>query len=169
MEAISQATGVEYRHVTYDGGNPAVISTVSGETQVTTQLASEQAEMIRAGRIRPLAVIGSSALELKDFGSIPPITQWIADMSAPVNYFGIWAPQDVPPEVLETMDQVWADAVAGSQRLKDYAADRGAVFDPSAGEEAQSRAMGMISQNAWLLFEGGKAQNSPEQFGIPKP
>jgi tripartite-type tricarboxylate transporter receptor subunit TctC len=169
MEAISQATGVEYRHVTYDGGNPAVISTVSGETQVTTQLASEQAEMIRAGRIRPLAVIGSSALELKDYGSIPPITQWIPDMSAPVNYFGIWAPQDAPAEVLETMDQVWANAVSNSPRLIDYAADRGAVFDPSAGEEAQKRAMGMISQNAWLLFDGGKAQNSPEQFGIPKP
>jgi tripartite-type tricarboxylate transporter receptor subunit TctC len=27
MEAIAKATGVKYRHVTYDGGNPAVIST----------------------------------------------------------------------------------------------------------------------------------------------
>ena len=25
MEAIAKATGVKYRHVTYDGGNPAVI------------------------------------------------------------------------------------------------------------------------------------------------
>jgi tripartite-type tricarboxylate transporter receptor subunit TctC len=24
--------GVKYRHVTYDGGNPAVVATVSGET-----------------------------------------------------------------------------------------------------------------------------------------
>ncbi len=48
MEAISQATGLKYRHVTYDGGNPAVISTVSGETEVTTQLSTEQSEMIKA-------------------------------------------------------------------------------------------------------------------------
>jgi tripartite-type tricarboxylate transporter receptor subunit TctC len=52
MEAIAQQAGVTYKHVTYDGGNPAVIATVAGETEVTTQLASEQAEMIRAGRHR---------------------------------------------------------------------------------------------------------------------
>ena len=40
IEAIVQPLGLEYNHVSYDGGNPAVISTVSGETQVTTQLAS---------------------------------------------------------------------------------------------------------------------------------
>ena len=28
MEAISRATGAKYRHVTYDGGNPAVVATV---------------------------------------------------------------------------------------------------------------------------------------------
>lgn len=48
MEAIASATGATYKHVTYDGGQPAVLATVSGETMVTTQLASEQAEMIRA-------------------------------------------------------------------------------------------------------------------------
>ena len=169
MEAISQATGVEYRHVTYDGGNPAVIATVGGETQVTTQLASEQAEMIRAGRIRPLAVLGGSALELEGYGSIPPITTWIPEMKAPVNYFGIWVPQDTPQEVLNTMDRVWDSVVADSSRLKEYAANRGAVFGPSYGDEAQQRAMGMIAQNAWLLFDGGKATNSPENFGIPRP
>ena len=30
MEAIAKATGVKYRHVTYDGGNPAVVATVAG-------------------------------------------------------------------------------------------------------------------------------------------
>ena len=29
MEALAQQTGVEYKHVTYDGGNPAVIATVA--------------------------------------------------------------------------------------------------------------------------------------------
>ena len=39
MELISKATGVKYRHVTYDGGNPAVVATVAGEAEVTTQRA----------------------------------------------------------------------------------------------------------------------------------
>ncbi len=65
MELIAKSTGVKYRHVTYDGGNPAVVATVAGETEVTTQLAVEQADMIRGKRIRPLATVSDKALELE--------------------------------------------------------------------------------------------------------
>ncbi len=121
MEAIAQQTGVTYKHVTYDGGNPAVIATVAGETEVTTQLAAEQAEMIRAGRLRPLAVIGTEPLELAGYGTIPPVTEVLPEISLATNYFGIWTPKDVPPEVLETMTAVWQDKIAelqGAQGLR---------------------------------------------------
>ena len=169
MEAIAQQTGVEYKHVTYDGGNPAVIATVAGETQVTTQLASEQAEMIRAGRIKPLAVIGNEPLELAGYGTIPPVSDWVENVSFATNYFGIWAPADVPDEVFQTMDKVWEETIANSEALKTYAADRGALFTPIYGEEAQAKAMDMVRQNSWLLYEAGKAENDPSQFGIEKP
>jgi tripartite-type tricarboxylate transporter receptor subunit TctC len=169
MEALAQQTGVEYKHVTYDGGNPAVIATVAGETQVTTQLASEQAEMIRAGRLRPLAVLGTEPLELAGHGTIPPVTEWVPDISMATNYFGIWTPKDVPGEVLETMNAVWEDKIKNSEALKTYAADRGALFTPYYGDEAYERAMGMVRQNSWLLYEAGKAPNEPSKFGIEKP
>ena len=52
IEAISRAANVKYKHVTYDGGNPAVVATVAGETESTTQLTVEQAEMIRGKKLR---------------------------------------------------------------------------------------------------------------------
>jgi tripartite-type tricarboxylate transporter receptor subunit TctC len=169
MEALAQQTGVEYKHVTYDGGNPAVIATVAGETDVTTQLAAEQAEMIRAGRLRPLAVLGPEPLELVGHGTIPSVTEWVPDIILGTNYFGIWAPKDVPEEVFATMDQIWAEKIANSKALQDYAADRGALFTPYYGEDAHEHAMGMVRQNAWLLYGAGKAPNEPSQFGIEKP
>ncbi|GAH78222.1 unnamed protein product, partial [marine sediment metagenome] len=60
-----QYTGIEYKHVTYEGGNPAVIATVRGETEVVPQLACEEVDMIRAKKLRPLAVLDSKALELE--------------------------------------------------------------------------------------------------------
>ena len=48
IEALSRAAGVTYKHVTYDGGAPAAVAAASGETEVTTQLAAEQTDMIRA-------------------------------------------------------------------------------------------------------------------------
>jgi tripartite-type tricarboxylate transporter receptor subunit TctC len=146
-----------------------VIATVAGETQVTTQLAVEQAEMIRGGRLRPLAVLGTEPLELVGYGTIPSVTEWVPDIVLGTNYFGIWAPKDVPAEVFATMDQVWADKIANSKVLKDYAADRGALFTPYYGEDAHERAMGMVRQNAWLLYDAGKAPNDPAQLGIEKP
>ncbi|MBT0959438.1 tripartite tricarboxylate transporter substrate binding protein [Alphaproteobacteria bacterium KMM 3653] len=169
MEAIAGALGVEYKHVTYDGGQPAVLATVSGETMVTTQLASEQAEMIRGTRIRPLAVLASAPLELEGYGEIPPITNWAPDLKPANNYFGIWAPADTPAEVLATMDKIWTETISNSAALKEYAAGRGAFFDPSTGDAAQAAAAPMISQNAWMLYDAKKAENSPEAFGIPRP
>jgi tripartite-type tricarboxylate transporter receptor subunit TctC len=146
-----------------------VIATVAGETEVTTQLAVEQAEMIRAERLRPLAVIGTEPLELAGYGTIPPVTEVLPDISLATNYFGIWAPKDVPPEVLETMGAVREEKIAGSKALRDYAADRGALFTPYHGEDAHERAMGMVRQNAWLLYDGGKAAISPDEVGIERP
>ncbi|HET9043742.1 MAG TPA: tripartite tricarboxylate transporter substrate binding protein, partial [Burkholderiales bacterium] len=104
MEAISKATGAKYRHVTYDGGNPAVVATVGGETQVTTQLAVEQAEMIRAKRIRPLASVSDKPVIIEGYGTIEPITKYIPNFKAATNYFGIFVPKGVPPEVVATLE-----------------------------------------------------------------
>ena len=40
------------------------MATVAGETEVTTQLAVEQADMIRGKRLRPLATVSDKPLEL---------------------------------------------------------------------------------------------------------
>jgi len=169
MEAISRATGVKYRHVTYDGGNPAVVATVAGETQVTTQLAVEQAEMIRGKRLRPLAAVSDKALEIEGYGSIEPVTRTIAGMRIPTNYFGVFVPKGVPAEVVSTLEKLWASEIARSEALRKYATSRGALFAPTAGASAQKAAMPAVQANAWLLHAGGKTKVSPDSVGIPKP
>ena len=157
MEAISRATGAKYRHVTYDGGNPAVVATVSGETEVTTQLAVEQAEMIRGKRLRPLATVSE------------PISRTIAGFKAPPNYFGIFIPKGVPAEVIATLEKAWAEHIVNNEALKKYAANRGALFAPAAGEAAQTAAFPAVQANAWLLHAGGKTKVAPDTVGIAKP
>ncbi len=169
MESIAAATGVKYKHVTYDGGNPAVIATVAGETEVTTQLAVEQAEMIRAKKIRPLAVLSDTPLELAGYGTIDPITKWLPDYKVVGNYFGIWTPKGVPAEVIDTMGKVWDETISTSKALKDYAAKRGALFAPYHGEAAHKRVFPAIQAFSWLMFDRGKAKVSPDTVGIPRP
>jgi tripartite-type tricarboxylate transporter receptor subunit TctC len=169
MELISKVTGVKYRHVTYDGGNPAVVATVSGEAEVTTQLAVEQADMIRGKRLRPLAAVSDKALELEGFGTIPPLSQTLPGFTAPANYFGIFLPKGVPDEVVKTLEKIWTEQIVKSEALKKYATSRGALFNPLSGDAAQKAVFPAIQANAWVLFDGGKAKVSPDTVGIPKP
>jgi tripartite-type tricarboxylate transporter receptor subunit TctC len=169
MEAIARAAGVTYRHVTYDGGNPAVVSTVAGETQVTTQLAVEQAEMIRAKRLRPLATVGDKPLDLEGFGTIPAITGVLPRLSEPTNYFGIFVPKGVPQDVVDTLNKIWKDNIGKSAALRKYAENRGALFAPATGDDAQKLVFPAIQANAWTLHETGKAKVAPDTVGIPKP
>jgi tripartite-type tricarboxylate transporter receptor subunit TctC len=169
IEAIARATGVSYKHVTYDGGAPAAVAAASGETQVTTQLAAEQTDMIRAKKIRPLAVVGDKSIEIEGYGTIPPLSQFIPGFKDPINYFGIFVPKGAPPEVGQTLDRIWATEMSKNEALKKYAQARGAMFAPMAGEEAQKAVFPAIQSYAWTQQAAGKAKVSPDTVGIPKP
>ena len=171
IEALKGATGIDYKHVTYDGGNPAVIATVGGETEVTTQLASEQAEMVRGKRLRPLAVLADQPLEIEGFGSVPPITDFV-DTPLPIlsTAFGIFIPKEgTPPEVIATFDQIWAEVIPTAAPLTEYALNRGALFTPASGDAATKKVMPEVQADAWSFHAAGRTEMSPEELGIAKP
>ncbi len=169
MEAIrAAAPEVNYRNAPYDGGNPAVLAAVAGETPLVAQLLVEMAEMIRGRRLIPLAVQADRPITLQGFGEIPSIKQWLPNIPTPLNYFGIWAPKGVPDAVVAAMTQVWETRVKNSQRLKDYAESRAAVFAPLHGQAAFDAAWIMVRQTAWLYFDAGTARVSPDTVGIQR-
>ncbi|HSX92502.1 MAG TPA: tripartite tricarboxylate transporter substrate binding protein [Hydrogenophaga sp.] len=169
IEALSRAAGVTYKHVTYDGGAPAAVAAASGETEVTTQLAAEQTDMIRAKRIRPLAVVGDKSIEIEGYGTIPPLSQFIPGFKDPINYFGVFVPKAAPPEVAQTLNRIWATEMVKNEALKKYAQSRGAMFAPMAGEDAQKAVFPAVQSYAWTQQAAGKAKVSPDTVGIPKP
>ena len=170
METIRKAApGVEYRHVTYDGGNPAVLSAVSGETQAAAQLLVEMSEFIKGKRLIPLAVLSDKPVVLEGYGEIPPVTKWLPTMPAPMNYFGIWCAKGTPENVVKTMTMVWDRKIKGSEALKKYATARSALFTPIHGAEAETESFKMVRYTGWLYFDAGKGKVSPDTVGIPRP
>jgi len=160
------ADNFEYNMITYDGGGPAAIATASGEAMVTTQLAVEQTELIRGGRLKALAVLSDQPLLLEGVDPIPPITDWLPDMELAPDYFGIFVPVGVPDEVVATLDRIWGEEVANSEAIKTYAETFGAVFAPSYGAEARALAMPVVILEACDAVERGEAVNDPSTIGI---
>lgn len=169
IEALSAAVDGKYVHASYDGGAAAVLSTVSGETDATTQLISEQIDMLRAGQLKPIAIISDADAEVPDVGTIPAITSTLPDFPAAPIYFGLFVPGDVPAEVSDKLEAVWGDTIAKSKALADYTAGRGSIMTVHAGDDAQSRVWPSIQANAWLLQDSGQAAASPDTLGIPRP
>jgi tripartite-type tricarboxylate transporter receptor subunit TctC len=169
IEAIKKNAGIQYKMVSYDGGNPAVIATVAGECQVTPQLAVEQVDMIRAKKLRPLAALTDEDLNVKGYGTIPSIKKWIPNMKGLPSYFGVFVPKEVPNDVVQTLDKLWTTTIAKSGKLKEYADNRAAVFSPFYGKEAQEKVFPFIQFVAWLYWDAGKAKVKPDTVGIPRP
>ena len=166
IAALADASDFDYNMITYDGGGPAAIATASGEAMVTTQLAVEQTELIRGGRLKALAVLSDQPLLLDGVDPIPPITDWLPEMELAPDYFGIFIPTGVPDEVVATLDAIWADKVANSEALKTYAETFGAVFAPSHGAKARELAMPVVILEACSSVERGEAVNDPSTIGI---
>ena len=171
LAAIKEAAGVDLkaRMVTYDGGNPAVLAAVSGEVEATTQLATEQTDMIRAGKLRGLAVLSDQPLVVEGIDPIPPITNWLPDMPISADYFGVFIPVGAPPEVYTTVAKIWQEKVMTSKVLMAYASGRGAVFAPSFGKKARDLAMPVVIAEACARVTRGEAVIDPSEIGITCP
>ncbi len=169
IEAIKRANGGDYKLVSYDGGAPAVIATVGGETIATTQLLSEQIEMIRGKKLRPLAALTPEDITIEGYGTVPSATRWLPKVAADPVYFGIWIPKCAPKQVVETMNKIWREKIVRSKSLKEFARLRGQIVAPYYGEEAFKKAWPTIVNAAWGLFDGGKAKVKPDEVGMPRP
>src|SRR5262249_16724731 len=158
MESVKAAAKVDYKHVTYDGGNPAVLAAVSGETQAVSQLLVEMSEFIKGKRLVPLGGLSDKPVVLGSDGRLGPGTQGVAAMPAPMNYFGIWVAKGTPSEVVKTMEAVWDKKIKNSEALKKYSAARSALFTPISGDEAEMESFKMVRYSAWLYFDAGKGK-----------
>jgi len=169
IELIKKFTGIDYKLVTYDGGNPAVTAVVAGEVQVTTQLSVEQANMIRGKRIRPLAAIADRDLNLQGFGVIPSITKFVPECKIGLKYFGIYIPKGVPQEVITTVTAAWNKVMPKNAAIQKWADEQGAIFDPYSGPAAKTKAREFYQHLAWIHFDAGTTKISPDTIGIPRP
>lgn len=165
----AEVPGGSYKSVSYDGGTPAVISTVAGETVSTPQLLSEQMEMLRGKKLRPIAVMAADAVDIEGAGLVPSVKKWLPKLDPTPYYFGIWAPKGVPADVIAKMNEVWEKHIKTSAALKQWAKDKGQVVFPYYGEDALKRVWPAIRAAAWGLQNAGQAKVNPADLGFEKP
>ena len=107
--------------------------TVAGETEITTQLAVEQANMIREQAPQSARRSLRQAARTRGLWHNPGGDASVAGFKPDANYFGIFVHKDVPAPVKQTLDMIWKDVIAKSEVMKKYATTNGAQFAPVYG------------------------------------
>lgn len=166
---IRSVTDFDVITVPYDGEGPGLTAMLGGAVDFMPTGLSAAYELIRAGRARPLAVLNAEAIpQLPDTA---PITDTLPDLAQFLPwgpFYGFFVNQGTPDAAVERLQTAFATAV-DSEEFTQMMLDRGNVVMNTAGDEAVEFLERWQSVTSWLLYDTDAAENSPEDFGIPRP
>ena len=123
-EQFNTLAGLKMMHVAYKGGAPAQTDLIGGQVQLMFANLPEVLAQVQAGRLRPLAVTGST--RRANLPSVPTFTEaGFAQVDAK-SWFGLFAPAATPAPVVAKLSAAIAKAVADpavQARLNELGAD----------------------------------------------
>jgi tripartite-type tricarboxylate transporter receptor subunit TctC len=169
--ALENGAGIKFNFVPFNGSHPSQVAAMTGEVDVVLTSISEQAELVKAKKLVPLAMVELGPYDFPGVGTISAAVDTYPDVAKllPLDqWLGFALPADVPKEVIEKIDDAFKKAME-TDAIKELAQNRNMTLYGYYGEKAQEVARGMESVWTWTLYDLGIAQKSPEEFGIPKP
>jgi len=130
-ELFKSVSGANIVHVPYKGGGPSLTGVVAGEVQMTFDTLATSLQLIKAGKLRALAIVGPKrAPDLPDVPAMPEI-------GYPAVTSGAWtallAPKGTPPEIVAKLNAA-VNAALKSEPMKSALAKIGA--QPRGGTPA---------------------------------
>jgi tripartite-type tricarboxylate transporter receptor subunit TctC len=99
---MEQSTGVSFTHVPFQGGAPANTALVGGHIGYKFDVVSETAELHRSGKVRIIAVTGST--RDPQVPEVPTLKESGVDMEATA-WFAMYGPANLPPETLARLER----------------------------------------------------------------
>jgi len=98
-ELFNAVAGVKTTHVPFKGGSPSVTALISGEVQMVFLTPVNVVGHIRAGKVRPLAISGSSRLPA--LAEVPTFAEAGLPKFEATNSYGILMPAGAPRDIIQ--------------------------------------------------------------------
>jgi tripartite-type tricarboxylate transporter receptor subunit TctC len=118
-ELFKMMTGVRMQHVPYHGATPALADLLGGQVQVMFDNLPSSIELIRAGKLRALAI--TTAARSEALPELPTIGEFVGGYEAG-GWNGLAAPRDCPAEIIATLNREVNAALADPQTKAQLAA-----------------------------------------------
>jgi tripartite-type tricarboxylate transporter receptor subunit TctC len=143
---------------------------MTGEIQVVITSVAEQAQLLKSGKLRPLAMLVPDDFMMADVGTIPSAFKPFPGLSQflPLaQAIGMAIPSDTPEPVKAKLRSAFLTAM-GSESVQKWLRDNYYLPSGKIGKEAQAVFAGLESNFSWTLWELGAAKVDPATLKIPK-
>ncbi|MBX9841298.1 MAG: tripartite tricarboxylate transporter substrate binding protein [Xanthobacteraceae bacterium] len=128
---LESAAGIQWQHVPYRGGAPALNDLVAGHVNTMFMSPVVSLPHMQTGKLTGLALAAPTRLEI-----LPDLTT-MAEAGYPVDasyWFGLVAPAGTPPAVLARLEKALADVLAMPD-VRKRLTDMGAIVRPLNGKQ----------------------------------
>jgi len=169
--ALEDGSGAKFNFIPYPGSAPSQSAAMTGEITVVVTSLAEQQQLIRGGKLRPLAMLIPEDFTVKDVGTISSAFKFYPGLSKylPISQAIGMA---VPADTHEKEKAVIADAfnkALKTEKVKKWAEDNYYLLSGKTGAAAKEQFNMLESLFGWTLWELGAAKVDPASLGIPKP
>ncbi len=125
FEWLNKNQKISVQHVSFKGSNDALAEVVSGRVHASYVALGLIVEQIRSGTLKGLAVLGDQRVPLVP--NVPSLGELGLDYPLKGTWFGLAAPQGVPPQILTTVANAIRDAVHAPEFKAKYLDSSGYV------------------------------------------
>lgn len=169
VAAMLKATsGASFNLITFDGEGPALTNMLGGHVDFTATGIPAARELIRAGKVRALAVIANEPVP--GLENIPPIGKLMPEYQKLLPwgpFYGVFVKKDTPKEIVDVLTNAFQKGYK-EEKFQNFIKDFGAVPMGISGQEAKDFLLKWQQVTSWLMFDAGGAKKSPEEFGIKR-
>ncbi|KEA65792.1 Tricarboxylate transport protein TctC [Marinobacterium lacunae] len=169
LAMLKAQTDVDFTGVPYDGDGPALTALQGGAIDVMPAVLGAAIEHVKAGRMKVIGLVDTQANPL--LPDTAPITDTFPGFNSYLPwgpFFGVFVKQGTPDEAVEKLVAAYAKA-AEHPDFKDLMDKRGFTIMSLSGDEAKQFLDNYRSVSSWIVYDGGFAKHSPEEFGIKRP
>jgi tripartite-type tricarboxylate transporter receptor subunit TctC len=152
MDVLRSMTGMQYLHIPYRGGGPAMLDVIAGQVDVTMLPISESMPYVRDGRLRALGQTGAKRSPIAP--DMPTIEEAGVMGYSSTTWYMVLGPAGMPRNVVQTL-QAQLDRVLKMPDLQEKLKGAGVSVINGNSEEANTFLQSEYKKWASLIKASG--------------